>query len=71
MEHPDTLYIVVPCYNEEEVLPETARTALLDTIPMKRLGTGADVAAAAAFFASEEAGYLTGQVLCVDGGMAV
>ena len=25
MEHPDTLYIVVPCYNEEEVLPETAR----------------------------------------------
>ena len=53
------------------VLPETARTALLDTIPMKRLGTGADVAAAVAFFASEEAGYLTGQVLCVDGGMAV
>ena len=53
------------------VLPETARTALLDTIPMKRLGTGADVAAALAFFASEEAGYLTGQVLCVDGGMAV
>ena len=38
---------------------------------MKRLGTGADVAAAVAFFASEEAGYLTGQVLCVDGGMAV
>ena len=31
----------------------------------------ADVAAAVAFFASEEAGYLTGQVLCVDGGMAV
>ena len=53
------------------VLPEAARAALLDTIPMKRLGTGADVAAAVAFFASEEAGYLTGQVLCVDGGMAV
>ena len=45
--------------------------ALLEAIPMKRLGTGADVAAAVAFFASEEAGYLTGQVLCVDGGMAV
>ena len=53
------------------VLPEAARAALLDTIPMKRLGTGTDVAAAVAFFASEEAGYLTGQVLCVDGGMAV
>ena len=51
------------------VLPEAARAALLD--PMKRLGTGTDVAAAVAFFASEEAGYLTGQVLCVDGGMAV
>ena len=53
------------------VLPEAARAALLDTIPMKRLGTGTDVAPAGAFFASEEAGYLTGQVLCVDGGMAV
>ena len=53
------------------VLPEAARAALLDTSPMTRLGTGADVAAAVAFFASEEAGYLTGQVLCVDGGMAV
>ena len=52
-------------------MPEAARAALLDTIPMKRLGTGTDVAAAVAFFASEEAGYLTGQVLCVDGGMAV
>ena len=56
---------------ELSALTEAARAALLDTIPMKRLGTGADVAAAVAFFASEEAGYLTGQVLCVDGGMAV
>ena len=53
------------------VLPETARTALLDTIPMKRLGAAEDVARAVAFFAGEGAGYVTGQVLCVDGGMAV
>jgi 3-oxoacyl-[acyl-carrier protein] reductase len=38
---------------------------------MKALGQAQDVAAAVAFFASEEARYLTGQVLCVDGGMAV
>jgi 3-oxoacyl-[acyl-carrier protein] reductase len=38
---------------------------------MKKLGEGADVAAAVAFFAAEEASYITGQVLCVDGGMAV
>ena len=45
--------------------------ALLSTIPMKRLGAAEDVARAVAFFAGEGAGYVTGQVLCVDGGMAV
>lgn len=48
-----------------------AREALLSTIPMKRLGAAEDVARAVAFFAGEGAGYVTGQVLCVDGGMAV
>ena len=38
---------------------------------MKRLGAPEDVARAVAFFAGEESAYLTGQVLCVDGGMAV
>lgn len=37
---------------------------------MKRLGAAEDVARAVAFFAGEGAGYVTGQVLCVDGGMA-
>ena len=53
------------------VLPEAAREALLKSIPMGRLGQSEDVARAVAFFAAEEAGYITGQVLCVDGGMAV
>ncbi len=53
------------------VLSEQAKAALLQTIPMGCLGQGEDVARAVAFFASEEAGYITGQVLCVDGGMAV
>lgn len=38
---------------------------------MARPGKPEDIAAAVAFFAGEEAGYVTGQVLCVDGGMAV
>ena len=38
-------------------------------IPRKRLGTGADIAAAVSFLASDDADYITGQVLSVDGGM--
>ncbi|MFR3730886.1 3-oxoacyl-[acyl-carrier-protein] reductase [Lacrimispora sp.] len=54
-----------------EVLSESVKTATLDQIPMKQFGTAEDVANAVAFLASEEAGYITGQVLCVDGGMAM
>ncbi len=54
-----------------EVLSESVKTATLDQIPMKQFGTAEDVAGAVAFLASEEAGYITGQVLCVDGGMAM
>ena len=43
----------------------------MSLIPMQRLGTEAEVAAAVAFFASDEARYVTGQVLSVDGGMAM
>jgi 3-oxoacyl-[acyl-carrier protein] reductase len=38
------------------------------SIPLKRLGTVADIGNAALFFASDEAGYITGQTLVVDGG---
>lgn len=53
------------------VLSEQAKEAMLSTIPMAKLGQPEDVAHAVAFFASNEAAYITGQVLCVDGGMAV
>ena len=52
-------------------LPEPVKEAAKQLIPMRKFGTVEDVARAAAFFASDEAGYITGQVLCIDGGMAM
>ena len=52
-------------------LPDAAREAMLSTIPAGRAGTPEDVAAAVAFLASDEAAYITGQVLSVDGGMGM
>jgi 3-oxoacyl-[acyl-carrier protein] reductase len=51
------------------VLNETARQSMLEQIPLKRPGTDLDVAYAVAFLASDEAGYITGQVINVNGGM--
>ncbi len=53
------------------VLPERVKEASKQMIPMGKFGDSQDVAKAAAFLASEGAGYITGQVLCVDGGMAM
>jgi 3-oxoacyl-[acyl-carrier protein] reductase len=53
------------------VLPDIVKQAALDFIPVKRFGTVDDVARAVAFLACDEAGYISGQVLCVDGGMAM
>ena len=53
------------------VLPDKAKEAILASIPMARLGAAEDVASAVAFLASDEAGYITGQVLAVDGGMSM
>jgi 3-oxoacyl-[acyl-carrier protein] reductase len=52
-------------------LPEELKEAILKTTPMGRMGTPEEVASAVAFFASDEASYITGQVLSVDGGMVM
>jgi 3-oxoacyl-[acyl-carrier protein] reductase len=50
-------------------LPEKTREALIAKIPLGRLGAADDIAAAVCFLASDEAAYITGQVLAVNGGM--
>ena len=54
-----------------QVLDAGVVQKLQEEIPMKRSGKPEDVANAVVFLASEEASYITGQVLCVDGGMAI
>jgi 3-oxoacyl-[acyl-carrier protein] reductase len=67
-----TANAIAPGYIETEMtaaLAEDVKKGYTDTIPLGRFGTGSDVANAVGFLASEEAGYITGQVLSVNGGM--
>ena len=54
-----------------DAMPEEAKQQVADRIAMKRLGQVEDVAEMVAFLASDKASYITGQVICVDGGMSV
>ncbi|HKL60668.1 MAG TPA: 3-oxoacyl-[acyl-carrier-protein] reductase [Sphaerochaeta sp.] len=54
-----------------DVLPEALKEGLNTQIPLSRIGEAEEVAHAVAFLASEKASYITGQVLAVDGGMAM
>lgn len=53
------------------VLSDEVRQSILQKVPLGKLGQPEDIAAAVAFLASTEASYITGQVLCVDGGMVM
>ncbi|MBX3003429.1 MAG: 3-oxoacyl-[acyl-carrier-protein] reductase [Anaerolineales bacterium] len=69
-----TVNAVAAGYVETEIwegVPEEARTGLLNMIPLARKGETQDIANAVAFLASDEASYITGQTLAVDGGMAM
>ena len=52
-----------------DVLPEDVKKAYMETIPLKRFGTAEDIAKAVAWLASDDASYVTGQILSVNGGM--
>lgn len=54
-----------------EAMPEGAKKALQEQIPLRRMGSVDDVAQLAVFLASEQASYITGQVICVDGGLSM
>lgn len=54
-----------------ECLSDKIKEKTIERIPMKCMGKPEDVANLAAFFASDEAAYITGQIVCVDGGMAI
>lgn len=67
-----TVNAVAPGFIQTDMtlsLPEKAREGLLALIPAARYGTPEDIAAAVAFLASDAAGYITGQVIHVNGGM--
>ena len=67
-----TVNVVAPGMIETDMtkaIADDAKTALLSQIPQGRMGTADDIAAAVGFLASDEASYITGQVLAVNGGM--
>ncbi len=54
-----------------DAMPEEAKKQVSERIAMKKLGSTKDVAETVAFLASDKAAYITGQVICVDGGMSI
>ena len=67
-----TVNAIAPGFIQTEmtaVLSEEVKSKMLEAIPLKKFGRPSDVASLAAFLASDAAGYITGQVICIDGGM--
>ena len=69
-----TVNCVAPGFIETpmtDALTEAQKTAITGRVPLGRLGVGSDVASACIYLASDEAAYVTGQTLHVNGGMAM
>jgi len=69
-----TVNCIAPGFIESAMtdkLNDKQKEAIMANIPMKRMGVGADIAAAVVYLASDQAGYVTGQTLHINGGMAM
>ncbi len=69
-----TVNCIAPGFIESpmtDVLSDDQKSGLLNNVPMKRLGVGAEIAAGVVYLASDEAAYVTGQTLHINGGMAM
>jgi 3-oxoacyl-[acyl-carrier protein] reductase len=69
-----TANCIAPGYIETDMtnqLSDNIKQALIEQIPLGRIGQGSDIAHAVCFLASDEAGYITGQTITVDGGMVM
>ena len=65
---------IVPGFIETEMtgkLSEEVRQGYLNLIPLKRFGKGEEIAKAVKFLASSDSDYITGQTICVDGGIII
>lgn len=69
-----TCNLIAPGFIESDMsdaIPEKAKQEIIDGIPAKRTGTPEDIANLAVFLAGDGAGYITGQSICVDGGLSM
>lgn len=69
-----TANVIAPGFIETDMtagLPDEVKARVMEAMALKRLGTPEDIAAAVAYVSSDEAGYLTGQTICVDGGLTM
>ena len=69
-----TANVIAPGFIETDMthnLPPQVKEKVIERMAVKRLGAGEDIAAAVAYVSSDDAGFLTGQTLCVDGGMTM
>jgi 3-oxoacyl-[acyl-carrier protein] reductase len=64
-----TVNVVAPGFVETDMVKDLPKEELSKHVPLGRFGTAEEIAAAVSFLASEEAAYITGQVLGVNGGM--
>lgn len=69
-----TANVIAPGFIETDMtsgLPDEVRQAVMKAMAVRRLGTADDIAAAVSYVSSDDAGYLTGQTICVDGGLTM